>query len=103
MPERLWYSYVIPASVEHVAEAIRQGEALPGLAHHVRPLIRDAVFHTFEKDGEFSRHDGSQAATAPVGATDADAEDGAWGLTPGGRKPGTVVAPVSAEDMHRED
>ena len=51
MPERLWYSYVIPDHVDQVAEAIRQGQELPGLAHHVRPMIRDAVFHKFEKDG----------------------------------------------------
>jgi hypothetical protein len=35
-----------------VAEAIRHGQALPGLAHHVRPMIRDAVFQKFEQDGE---------------------------------------------------
>jgi len=52
MPERLWYSYVLPEYVAQVAEAIRHGEALPGLAHHVRPMIRDAVFQKFEQDGE---------------------------------------------------
>jgi hypothetical protein len=50
MPERLWYSYVFPEYVAQVAEAIRHGEALPGLAQHVRPMIRDAVFQKFEQD-----------------------------------------------------
>jgi (2Fe-2S) ferredoxin len=51
MPERLWYSYVFPEYVAQVAEAIRHGEALPGLAHHVRSMIQDAVFQQFEQDG----------------------------------------------------
>jgi (2Fe-2S) ferredoxin len=51
MPERLWYSYVLPEYVAPVAEAIRHGEALPGLAHHVRPMIQEAVFQKFEQDG----------------------------------------------------
>jgi (2Fe-2S) ferredoxin len=52
MPERLWYSYVFPEYVVHVAEAIRHGKVLPGLAHHVRPMIHDAVFRQFAQDGE---------------------------------------------------
>lgn len=50
MPERLWYSYVIPTYVEPVAQAIRQGEDVPGLAHHVLPIIRDAVFQKLAQD-----------------------------------------------------
>ena len=49
MPERLWYSYVMLDYVDQVADAIRQGEELPGLANHVRPMIRNAVFHQFEQ------------------------------------------------------
>jgi hypothetical protein len=48
----LWYSYVLPAYVAQVAEAIRRGQALPGLAHHVPPMIRDAVFQKFEQAGK---------------------------------------------------
>lgn len=44
MPERVWYSYVFPEYVTNVAEAVRQGEAVPGLANHVPPMIRDEVF-----------------------------------------------------------
>ena len=51
MPERLWYSYVLPEYVAPVAEAIRHGAALPGLAHHVQPMIQDAVFQKFAQDG----------------------------------------------------
>jgi (2Fe-2S) ferredoxin len=50
MPERLWYSYVFPEYVTPVAEAIRQGHALPGLAQHVPPMIRDAIFHKLAQD-----------------------------------------------------
>jgi (2Fe-2S) ferredoxin len=41
MPERVWYSYVFPEYAAPVAETIRQGKALPGLAQHVPPMIRD--------------------------------------------------------------
>lgn len=51
IPERLWYSYVLPEYVAQVAAAIRHGEALPGLAHHVQPMIRDAVFQKFAQEG----------------------------------------------------
>lgn len=43
MPERIWYSYVMATSVPQVADAMRQGKAIPGLANHVPPLIRDAI------------------------------------------------------------
>ena len=51
MPERLWYSYVFPEYAVPVAEAIRQGHDLPGLAQHVPPMIRDEIFHTLAQDG----------------------------------------------------
>jgi len=44
LPECHWYSYAIPAYVNEVAAAIRRGEELPGLANHVRPEVRAAVF-----------------------------------------------------------
>lgn len=49
MPDRLWYSFVIPAYVETVAAAIQQGKDVPGLANHVRPEIREAVFRHLDK------------------------------------------------------
>ena len=48
-PDRLWYSFVLPSYAEDVIEAIRRGEALSGLANHVRPEIQDAVLRTLEK------------------------------------------------------
>jgi (2Fe-2S) ferredoxin len=52
MPERVWYSYVMSAYVPQVTEAIRQGAAIPGLANHVPPMIRDAVVRKFAQGGE---------------------------------------------------
>lgn len=51
MPERVWYSYVSPESVARVTEAIRQGEAVPGLANHVPPMIQDAVVQKMAANG----------------------------------------------------
>ena len=48
VPDRLWYSFAMPEYGDHVAAAIQRGEALPGLANHVRPQVADAVFHTLE-------------------------------------------------------
>jgi NADH:ubiquinone oxidoreductase subunit E len=48
VPDRLWYSFAMPEYGEQVADAIRRGEALPGLANHVRPAVADAVFQTLE-------------------------------------------------------
>jgi (2Fe-2S) ferredoxin len=49
VPDRLWYSFAMPEYGDHVIEAIRRAEALPGLANHVRPEVMDAVFHTLEE------------------------------------------------------
>jgi (2Fe-2S) ferredoxin len=50
MPERVWYSYVFPEYVAQVAEAIRQGTELPGLAQHVPPMIRNEIFCKLGQD-----------------------------------------------------
>jgi (2Fe-2S) ferredoxin len=50
MPECLWYSYVLPEYAAPVAEAIRQGRELPGLAQHVPPMIRDAICRKLAQD-----------------------------------------------------
>jgi hypothetical protein len=34
--------------MEDIATAIRNGEDLPGLANHVRPMVREAVFSMLE-------------------------------------------------------
>ncbi len=44
LPDRLWYSCVLPEYVEDVVAAIRRGEEVPGLANHVRADAREAVF-----------------------------------------------------------
>ena len=46
LPDRHWYSYVMPAYVKDLATAIRRGEELPGLANHVRAEVRAAVFRS---------------------------------------------------------
>ena len=48
VPDRLWYSCVAPEYMEDIATAIRKGEDLPGLANHVRPMVREAVFSMLE-------------------------------------------------------
>jgi NADH:ubiquinone oxidoreductase subunit E len=48
VPDRLWYSFVAPDYMEGIATAIRNGENLPGLANHVRPMVREAVFSMLE-------------------------------------------------------
>jgi (2Fe-2S) ferredoxin len=48
VPDRLWYSFVAPESMEDIAAAIRKGEDLSGLANHVRPVVRNAVFSMLE-------------------------------------------------------
>ncbi|PON13723.1 hypothetical protein C2W62_32845 [Candidatus Entotheonella serta] len=48
MPERLWFSFVIPAYVDDVVSAIRRGEELSSLAGHVRSLIREAVLQSLQ-------------------------------------------------------
>jgi NADH:ubiquinone oxidoreductase subunit E len=48
IPNRLWFSFVIPAYVDDVVSAIRRGEELPSLARHVRPDIREAVLQSLE-------------------------------------------------------
>ncbi len=48
MPGRLWYSFVMPGYIDQVAAAIQRGEEQPGLANHVRPEVKEAVFHKFE-------------------------------------------------------
>ncbi len=48
LPDRLWYSFVMPEYVDDVAAAIRRGEELSGLAKHVRPDVMEAVFGVLE-------------------------------------------------------
>jgi (2Fe-2S) ferredoxin len=48
VPDRLWYSFAMPEYGGQIGDAIRRGEALPGLANHVRPEVAAAVFHTLE-------------------------------------------------------
>ena len=52
VPDRLWYSFVTPAYMEGIAAAIRKGESLSGLANHVRPIVREAVFSMLEAKRE---------------------------------------------------
>jgi NADH:ubiquinone oxidoreductase subunit E len=48
VPDRLWYSFVAPEYMEDIAAAIRNGEDVSGLANHVRPVVREAVFSMLE-------------------------------------------------------
>ena len=48
MPDRLWYSLATPELMENIAAAMQEGKELPGLANHVRPMIRDAVLKMLE-------------------------------------------------------
>ncbi len=48
IPDRLWFSFVIPSYVDDVVSAIRRGEELTSLARHVRPDIREAVLQSLE-------------------------------------------------------
>ena len=50
VPDRLWFSYVYPEYVDNVVEAIRNGEEVPGLANHVRPDVREAVYESMEEE-----------------------------------------------------
>ncbi len=56
LPDRLWYSFVLPEYVEDVVAAIRRGEEVPGLANHVRADVREAVFQALA-DVTSSNHD----------------------------------------------
>ena len=47
-PDRLWFSLATPEFMESIATAIQEGKELPGLANHVRPMIRNAVFTMLE-------------------------------------------------------
>lgn len=46
LPDCHWYSFAMPAYIDEVVAAIRRGEELPGLANHVRPEIKAAVFQS---------------------------------------------------------
>ena len=48
VPDRLWYSLVEPEHMEDIAAAMQKGEDLPGLANHVRSIVRNAVFSMLE-------------------------------------------------------
>ena len=48
VPDRLWFSYAYPEYVDDVAQAIRKGEEMSGLANHVRPDVQRAVFDSLE-------------------------------------------------------
>ena len=68
MPDRLWYSFVIPGYVEQITEAMQRGEEQPGLANHVRPEVKAAVFSEARGPGRSSASSVTGEHSKPEGA-----------------------------------